>query len=433
MAERQLLLLLWIVFASTASAQTRISRDPVHGFYVVDSANLQLTSDVPIDDELEAWPNLLAQAIQVWTNEFGEQASKLSRAQLKVYLIADRSKFESAGLLAGVPSFDEGYQLNNLLVIREQPTPYYRRHLFLHEATHWCYATLYGGCGPPWFMEGMADYFGTHLLKDKTLQLGVIPRSPGDFPNWGRFRLIAESLEQNDAPSLNQILDYPSDRDRLKRYAWSWAASTFFRHHPRYRNALNRVSTGPLDYSATLSKELKRELQPVWEQVLVDWNGFVSDFGFGYDLDRSLVSSQDTPTRKTEGKIQRFWLRTDRGWQSTGIMLASGESVKISCEGRFTIRATKGLGARPWQSEADGITIEYYRENPLGTVLATIQPPNSERTIPWKSYRIGQQGTISGGDAGPTGGLVFLKINESSDELFDNEGELSVTVSSLQP
>ncbi len=400
-------------------------RNEATGLYELKSPRLDVISDIPIDDELRSWSGLLEQSLVQWQDYFRVDANATKGLKATVYVMVDDSKFQRNGLMTGVPAFKEGFQSGNRLYVREQPSTYYRRHLFLHEATHWIMWHLYGGGGSAWFMEGMADMQATHLLSAGKLQLGIIPSSPAEVSYWGRLRLIDESLKQSTAPTLTQILGYETVQDQTMRYAWSWAACVFFTNHPKFGPMLREVSAGKLDYSLALSRKFKARVGESWNEAQIDWDGFLSDLDFGYDLSRSLVFSGDRPAKKLEIS-QKFSLATERGWQSAGIRVEKGRPIQFQCDGRFRIRLAEGAQGEDWNSEPQGVTIEYYRGNPLGCVLASVVPTDDpEETRRWETHPIGRSGTLSPAVAG----TLFLKINESSSGLYDNSGTVSVTIS----
>lgn len=413
------------------------SRDE-NGLYSLVSQRLTLITDIPLDDELRSWPGLLEQSIQQWCVFFGVDSGSMSDWRIRAVLMKDRDRFAKLGLLDGVPAFDEGYQFGNELYVREQPTVYYRRHLFLHEATHWIIWKLYGGGGSPWFMEGMAEMHGTHSLRDGALQLGAIPASRELVAGWGRLRLINESLKQAKAPSLSQIFAFGNAReDHENRYAWSWAACIFFTHHPRYGPILKELySDGKLDYSNSLSLRFRTKLDPGWDLVQREWNAFVSDLDFGYDFSKSAlietaIEEFDTTGNAWQQRLPvRMPLATHRGWQQTGVVVQSGKPIRVSCSGSYEIKESLGTSAERWTIEPCGITYQYYRGNPLGCVLGSIVSDDPEEsTKRWETFRVGE-GTVI--DASKPGKL-FLKVNEPSSGLADNQGNLSVEIALVEP
>ena len=95
-----------------------------------------------------------------------------------------------------------------MLWLYEQPSDYYRRHLLLHEGTHGFMNTVLGGCGPLWYMEGIAEYLATHRWKDGRLTLGYMPRSRDEVPQWGRIRLIQDAVAEGRAPALKKVIEF---------------------------------------------------------------------------------------------------------------------------------------------------------------------------------------------------------------------------------
>ena len=91
----------------------------------------------------------------------------------------DKARFVAAGLLpedVPVPP-GRGFTRDDRSWLYEQPSDFYRRELLLHEGTHGFMFTLLGSCGPPWYMEGLAEDLGTHRLEDGRLTLGYMPKS----------------------------------------------------------------------------------------------------------------------------------------------------------------------------------------------------------------------------------------------------------------
>jgi hypothetical protein len=405
------------------------------GLYELQSPRLTLVTDIPIDDELKSWPGLVEQSLRQWQIYFDVSEERMAGLKVHATLIGDRPGLTKLGLLDGVPGFDEGYQYAKRIYLREQPTIYFRRHLFLHELTHWIVWELYGGGGSPWFMEGMAEMQATHLMSGGKLMLCMIPSSKEQVSGWGRLRMVHETLERGEAPSLTQIFAYGDEReDHIIRYSWSWAACVFFTNHPKYGPVLRDLYRQKLDYSQSLSRRFKELLVSDWENVQIDWNAFVSDLDFGYDIARSTVNRSSMPAAKALrlGESIRLDLASDRGWQSTGILLDGGTSVRVRCSGSFQVMRPDQGEPTTWNVEPNGVTFQYYRGNPLGSVLASVVGSNEpEQTKRWETQRIGLETTIT--STSVKKGELFLKINEPSKGLSDNVGTISVEISVTKP
>jgi hypothetical protein len=395
------------------------------GFKRWEQGRLTLITDLPIDDELRAWPEVLDQAIAAWTQQWRLDASHSQSWRLTAYLIGDRKRFLESGLEAQIPSFEDGYQMRDTVFLIEQPSVYYRRHLFLHEATHWAMYRGFGGAGSPWYMEGMADLYGTHRWKDRKLSLGIVPNSPTEVPQWGRFKRLKDMLSRDEVPTLKQIVSYSNDSvNRMDRYVWSWAACLFFANHPRYREAFAAASEPPLDYSMRVSQRLLQSLDASWPWVVAEWNGFLSDFDFGCDPSSSMPLLEDTRWNTIEsGETIRCNVLATKGWQPTGIRVRAGQSLQITAEGSCQIGI--GSNGRQWTSEPQGVTVRYHAQQPLGRLMATIIPlPDGEQTRLWQSTAIGRSADLTI----ESEGLLLLKINDTPGGLEDNHGSYQVAI-----
>ena len=66
----------------------------------------------------------------------------------------NKERFQQAGYWdPALPDFINGYALGQRLWLFDQTSPYYRRHLLLHEGVHALMHSLFGAAGPPWYAE----------------------------------------------------------------------------------------------------------------------------------------------------------------------------------------------------------------------------------------------------------------------------------------
>lgn len=389
------------------------------------TSRISIITDLELDDELKRWPVYLDQAIEQWKTVFAPVPIQVEGLQTTVYLIGDKAKWQKLGLLDRLPNLIDGYQAGDELYVVDQPSIYYRRLLFLHEATHWIMYRWQGGAGAPWLMEGMADYLGTHELRDGTVRLGFLPSRADQVPYWGRFRLISDTMNKSSAPKLSEIVTFRDMQERrMERYTWSWAACTFFANHPELRQDFQLLYRGQLDYSLESSARWLRALEKDWKNLSIQWRCFVDDLDYGFDRTRSALEWGSLENRvlvKNEGL--GFELRADRGWQSTGIVVESGESIEVSAEGRIVVR--EFADGKRWSSEPQGITVEYHRGKPLGCVIGVLASVEEEQpTARWEAVRVGKQAVLTASAKS----ILLLKINEPSRGLADNRGTLSVAI-----
>lgn len=434
MPGRRAILIAWIACCCGSFDDAVLAQPPIEslrdGFKRFQQGRLTLITDLPIDEELRAWPDVLDQAIAIWTEQWRLESVRVKDWRLTAYLIGDRKRFAESGLVPQIPSFEDGYQLQDTIFLTEQPSVYYRRHLFLHEATHWAMYRSFGGAGSPWFMEGMADLYGTHRLTDRKLAIGIVPKQSSEVPQWGRFKRLQDMLAREDIPSLRQIVSYTNDSGtRMDRYVWSWAACVFFVNHPEYRDAFFAAAEPPLDYSMTLSKKLLDALEDRWSFVVADWNGFLSDFDFGYVPDRSMPRVESVAwTDLDAGASVDRKVNSAMGWQPAGVRVHRGDTLQLSAEGSYQVGV--GTNGKTWISQPQGITIRYVEHQPLGRLMAAIVPiGGNEHTRRWDSIAIGRNAKLPIDEDG----LLMLKINDAVGDLEDNEGSLQVVITSVTP
>jgi len=188
---------------------------------------------------VDGLPQVFDQAVPQWADYFGISSEATKSWRMQGYLIKDRAPFEALHLMPrGTGEFRNGLSRGHELWLYEQPTPYYRRHLLLHEGTHGFMATQLGSCGPGWYMEGTAELLATHLLRPDTgrLTLRYLPHSRHEVPRLGRIKLVRDAFQEQRALPLVSVLSI-DNRQHLENeaYAWCWAVARFLDDHPRYQ------------------------------------------------------------------------------------------------------------------------------------------------------------------------------------------------------
>ncbi len=169
---------------------------------------LTLYTDLP-GAEVDQLPAVFDEAFPQWCKHFKVKESDQADWRMTGFLMKDKARFVEAGLLPdNLPPFEHGFSWGRVLWLYEQPSDYYRRHLLLHEGTHGFMNTVLGGCGPPWYMEGMAEYLATHRWRDGRLTLGYMPRNRDEAPQWGRIRIIQDAAAQQRALPLKQVIEF---------------------------------------------------------------------------------------------------------------------------------------------------------------------------------------------------------------------------------
>jgi hypothetical protein len=100
--------------------------------------------------------------------------------------------------------------------------------------------------------------------------------------------------------------------------------------------------------------------------VARDFDAFTADLDYGYDVGRMRIDW--SPGRPLDA-AREIRVESDRGWQNTGIDLAAGAACRFRAAGRCTIGRLPPPRDALLETEADGISLEWYRGRPVGRLL----------------------------------------------------------------
>lgn len=392
------------------------------GIRRLESNHLILYTDLPSDPFVDEIPQVFDLAVAQWAEYFEIPEEKYKGWQVAGSLIRNKERFQTSQLLPlDLPPFLHGYSRGRQFWVYEQESPYYRRHLVLHEGVHGFMFDKLGGAGPPWYREGIAEFLATHKWKGGTLVVGYMPRSREEVPYWGRIRILRREYAGRRPLMLREVMRFSRDAHlKIEPYAWCWAAAAFLDGNLRYRSAFRKLKESVEDDSAFFTRDFETTLRGEAREIDEEWQLFVANMDYGYDFRRNAVRYQIGTQLEPEGRT--VTVSTDLGWQSTGIRMEQGKNYTITSKGRFRVRQ------KPvdWWSEPGGITIQYENGMPLGVLLGNIRRdeplPGAASLV--NPIRIGLSRRVSAGG----NGTLYLRINESADGLYDNSGQVSVHV-----
>jgi hypothetical protein len=405
--------------------------------------HLDLYTDVRDPQKMGELIEVFDQSIDQWCDYFGIDRTRTKNWKMRAFLIAaekNPEQFRKAGLMpSDLPDFHAGFQRRHDLWLYLQPGKYYTRHLLIHEGTHGFMQWFAGGYGAPWYSEGIAELFGVHRWHDQKLELQYRLRERSEAEYWGRVKRIKNDRADGNAMSLTDVLSIPPAAFLdVRYYAWSWAACEFFGTHEKTREAFSKLRKIAAIDPTTFNQRFLREIQPDWKQLQQDWELFIGEMEYGYDVPRGCLS--DAKPIGPPGLIEsKFEIQSDRSWQRTSIEVRQGERFRISGMGEFRVGSSLAAkpaatpGNVPWPCQSNGITIEYYNGRPLGMlqagILATGAPePSVQIDGLLDSLPIGTRADI----VAPRDGILCLRINESPAKLDDNSGALEVTIEKLE-
>jgi hypothetical protein len=395
------------------------ARAKAHGIRKLTGRILTLFTDLPPGPEVDRLPELFDWAVPEWNRYFGVPTEETESWRVTGHLMKDKERFLAAGLLPeSLPDFANGYSSANEIWWYDQTSAYYRRHLMLHEGTHAFMFTRFGTCGPPWYMEGMAELLGTHLLAGNELRLGVFPARTDDVRSWGRIGLVRKAVADGRLLPLAEVMAYgPRAHLETEPYGWCWAATAFLDGHPRYRERFRKLPAelGQGDFN----RRMRELFADDWRELDEEWQVFAASIEFGYDLERNAIEFAAGEPLARDGR--RVAIRADRSWQSSGIRVLAGSTYELAAAGRYQLVA----GPPVWWCEPNGVTIRYWHGRPLGQLLAAVRhdDPQTQGGLV-QSTVVGLRNEFTP----ERSGTLYFRINDSPAELADNEGTLNVSL-----
>jgi hypothetical protein len=412
-----------VSFHPAALPEIDENRIAAAGIRKLQGKNLTLYTDLPTQEAVDELPRVFDLAVPQWCAYFGVAPGEVEAWRLQGYLMDRKESFAATGLLPDdLPPFLHGFHRGQEVWLYEQPSDYYRRHLLLHEGTHGFMKLILGGAGPPWYLEGTAELLGTHRWQDGVLTLGYFPRRREETPMWGRIKIVQDDFAASRGMTLPTVFEMgPQAHLQTGPYGWSWAAAAFLDGHPTTQDAFRALRGNVRLVESEFSDQLRAALGEAWPNVVEEWQLFVANLDYGYDISREAVVHRPGAALPSAG--QSITVAADRGWQSSGMLVEEGKMYRLTASGRYTVAQKP----RPWESEPNGVTLRYHRGLPLGALLGTVRREafaDGDISALLRPGAIGTERTIRA----PSTGVLYFRINDSPAELDDNAGTLTVNI-----
>ncbi len=399
------------------------------GLSVLESKHLILITDAPLA-EVQDLPVLADVLFVELQRQLGFLKPDLNGRdfQLTGYIMGAKERFEEAGVLpAESVIIRHGRHIGYQFWMNNQSSPYYRRHLLLHEFIH-CFMMCEHGVAdipPLWYTEGIAEYFATHELSEdiRSTRFGILPAILNGFEGWGRITEIQKNMtELTDNPSQWQSLmslesvRHPKDMNFASdlQYAQAWALVWLIRSHPELKPHFSPMSkTRTRGEFQDVEKSVPAE---VWQKMAVLWPLFLASLTEGFEIEHSFpplnVAASKPPA---SGKLE---LQSGKEWQATGVLIKRGATVQLNCTGRYSVHNKP----RPWISEPQGITIDYVYSRPIGEITAMLVAPDG--SICSGRIPVGRENSI----IATVDSELWLQVNDSAASRSDNSGSASVEI-----
>jgi hypothetical protein len=394
------------------------------GLRVLESKHLVLVTDRPdrAGDGVADLPRIFDEAFACWCDHYGIAAEAQRDWRGLGCLVVNPEAFRSAGLIdAKVPAFRDGFCAGNRFWLSDQSNPAFRRHLLLHEGVHAFTTTVRGLATPEWYTEGIAEYLATHRLAADAagvprFEQTPIPARTSDVEQLGRIESLRAAAAAGRTEPLARVFTAPVGNHEIAAYAASWAAVAFLSGHPAHAPHFAAAERGPLDERFTE----RLTSRPGWDAARVarDHAAFIAELDYGYDFERTVI---DWSPGQPLTAARRVAVAADRGWLNTGCRAGAGTTCRFAATGRTEVGRLQADDGTPnvLESEADGISLRWYRGRPLGRLLVAQWIDDGAG---FRVLATGAEGEFTAAVPGP----LFVKINESPGELADNRGRLEV-------
>lgn len=398
------------------------------GLKVYESKRLILVSDVA-PELIQDLPALADELYEELVKSLGPLKPDLKQTEFQVtgFVIDAKERFEQAGVLPPEEyTIRHGRHLGYQFWMNNQTTDYYRRHLLLHEFTH-CFMTADHGMTdipPLWYTEGIAEYFATHKRgpDGSKAEFGVMPDATEGFEGWGRIATIQTALKQVaagesfESQSLEAVR-HPPDAVFVSdlKYAHAWALVWLIRNHPDLKQPFDAFST--VRNFKQFENAEKSIDAATWDKLAIQWPLFLHSLTAGFDVERSFTELK-LPTEVAPSSPTTLSLQADREWQLTGMPLRKDQRITVQCTGRYTMHDQP----RPWISEPQGITIDYWRDRPLGQVVGLFVANDGQECSPLITVGVSTEYKA------PFDGELWLQLNDSAASRLGNSGSAKVTI-----
>ncbi|WP_437185524.1 hypothetical protein SH668x_002634 [Planctomicrobium sp. SH668] len=397
------------------------------------SKRLVLYTDID-PQEAATLPAIIDQVYERWVEYFGELPPDREGTEFQItgFLIDDPSRFVAAGMLPeGPPMFRFGRHIGQEFWMNKMNSDYYRRHLMIHEATH-CFMTINLQTYPSrWYLEGMAEFFGTHHLQpDGGVHFGVMPDGPEPFSGLGRIELIQREIVQQRPISLSKLWDFELSEwngPNAVPYAYSWALCKFLEDHPRYQKRFQGL--GQHLEGRALAEYFNAQFQADAPLLAAEWSEYIKRLCYGMDGVANAFETSAEPL-KTLSTPEQLEVPARSSWRSSGLRVTAGETVRFTATGQVVLDET----TRAWESGPDGISIEFACGSPIGLLMGGLLPDHDatadafHTNSSFSTFKIGQELTW----IAPTSGELWIRVNDHGNGITNNSGSYQVEIAPVK-
>ena len=200
------------------------------------------------------------------------------------------------------------------------------RRTLLHESVHGYCRQTFGGAGPVWYAEGMAE-MGQYWKRDEP---GVI--APDD---------VIAFLKRNPPKSSSEVVE--SDQltgDSWQAYATRWALCHLLANNPNYAAKFRPLGIALMQKQPA---SFDKTYGAVADQLDFEYRLFLADVCPGYRADLCAWDwkTKFAPIKSGSPVSKRVEAR--RGWQATSVTVAAGTGYQLETDGQWSIEPGKSI------------------------------------------------------------------------------------------
>ncbi len=265
-----------------------------------------------------------------------------------------------------------------------------------HEAVHaYCYQT-FGVTGPTWYAEGMAEMGNYWVEGDSSV----------NCPEY-----VIEFLKQSPRPTIEQITDADQNTgDGWRNYAWRWALCHFLVNNPNYQERFRVLGANLL---GSRGGSFERSFRTQQQELEFEFTFFLDHLERGFDVERCHWNWQKRFREPSSERPITATVRADRGWQPSGAKVIAGGSYLVECTGTWSISADAAEHGAEGNGQESGMLAGCLFDGETLTESFPIDP-----SMPFIA---------------PAEGQLFLRCDDGWTGLSDNKGQLSVSITLMQP
>ena len=270
-----------------------------------------------------------------------------------------------------------------------------------HEAVHaYCHQT-FGGVGPVWYSEGVAE-LGNYWRKGETaVQL------PDHVL---RYLTTAEPQTLNEIVNGEQLTG-----DSGENYAWRWALAHLLAFNPNYSARFRPLG---LNLMTGRPDSFEQAYGAMRKEILFEYDFFLDHLENGLEAERIAWDWKTRFIALTGSKSLRVRIDADRGWQPSRAVLAAGDRIAYAAGDEVTLsEEKKGDGADG--SDAGPITAD---GGPDGSGRLVGAMFDDEAYALGEEFELGRYGEFTA----PSSGRLMLRVRDDWGSLGDNDGRFDV-------